>query len=384
MALGFSVLVMLLGILVAGRPWQEMLLTGLTLAFATIPEELPILITVVLGIGAYQLAQRNAIVKRLRAAETLASVSVVCTDKTGTLTENRMRVAELWAAGEPLAGSDGTAGRLLEIGVLANDAQAVPVDGRRDFVGDPTETALLAAAAAAGLDVGRTRAAVRVLKEYPFDDGRKRMSVVYERDGARWLVAEGAPETILAACTSIAATGRVEALDAERQAQVQATAEQMAARGLRVLAFAERPLAADEPLEQDPSAIETGCTLVGLVGLEDPPRPEAPEAVATLRAAGVRVLMLTGDHPATARAIAERVGIDAAHVVRGRELEALSDSELGETVQRVSVFARIAPEHKLRIVRILQAHGAVVAVKGEGRRWAQRRWQEHRDLHRRR
>ncbi|MBI4494984.1 MAG: cation-transporting P-type ATPase [Chloroflexi bacterium] len=365
LALGFSVLVPVLGVLVAGLPLQEMLLTGLTLAFATVPEELPILITIVLGLGAFQLARQRAIVKRLRAAETLGSVSAIGTDKTGTLTENRMRVVALWAEGAPQeVDRRGAAERLLAIGVLANDAQLTLATGPASFFGDPTEVALLAAAEEAGLRVSDVRARAPVVEEHPFDDARKRMSVVYLRDGERWLAAKGAPEAILAVCSQALERGRTEPLDAERARQLQAAADQMAARGLRVLAFAERRL---EPGERsEPASAEADLAFVGLAGLEDPPRPEAPATIAALRAAGVRVLMLTGDHPATARAVAERVGIDTRRIVLGRELERAGDEGLRGLVGEASVFARITPEHKLRLVRALQAQGEVVAVTGDG------------------
>jgi len=358
-AMGFSVLVPVLGVVVAGRPLQEMVLTGLTLAFATIPEELPILITIVLGLGSYRLAKEHAIVKRLRAAETLGSVSVIGTDKTGTLTENRMQVSEISTTDGPLYRmGDGVvsdaARRVLEIGVLASDAQVQRVDGHLTYVGDPTEAALLTAAEEAGPGVEATRSASRVVREYPFDDARKRMSVVVERDGTCWLLVKGSPESVFA-CAAPGGEG-----------PDLAVADAMASRGLRVLAFAERQLAGDESLSDDPMLVERDLRFVGLIGLEDPPRPEVPAAVAALKGAGVRVLMLTGDHPATARAIAERVGIDASRVMRGRDLESLADDELAEAVASTSVFARIAPEHKLRLVEALQRRGEIVAVTGDG------------------
>jgi Ca2+-transporting ATPase len=367
-ALGFSALVPTLGVLVAHRPFQEMLLTGLTLAFATIPEELPILITIILGLGAYRLARRRAIVRRLQAAETLGSVSVVATDKTGTLTANRMRVAALFADGavrDPLAwGGTGTGRRLLEIGVLANDAQPGQVDGAPGFVGDPTETALLAAARDAGLDPVGLRATSPLVAEYPFDDARKRLSVLYERAGAPWLALKGAPESVLAACTHALAGGRVVPLDTAGRVALEREIEGLAARGLRTLAFAERLL--PPGTDGSAAAIERDLTFVGLAGLEDPARPEVAAAIAALRGAGIRVVMLTGDHPATARAIAARVGIDAERVVTGRELAGLDDAALGALAEESSVFARIAPEHKLQLVRALQARGEVVAVTGDG------------------
>jgi P-type Ca2+ transporter type 2C len=369
LALGFSILVPVLGVLVAGRPIQEMLLTGLTLAFATIPEELPILITIVLGIGAYQLAKQNGIVKHLRAAETLGSVSVVGTDKTGTLTENRMRVAEMVVDGtaQPFATTNGLTAnrrRLLEIGILASDAQVSQAGGQVHLTGDPTDTALLDAAEASGVGTLGVRRAVHIIEEFPFDNARKCLSVAYEHSEQRWLAVKGAPESVLAACTRIRVDEHTVNLDSDQRQAVHDSAEAMAARGLRVLAFAERFLPPTVPLLG--LEVEQDLTFVGLVGLEDPPRPEAPAAIAQMQQAGVRVLMLTGDHPATAREIAGRTGIDASRVVRGRDLEGLSEEAIASLLQEVSVFARITPEHKLRLVRALQAQGKVVAVTGDG------------------
>jgi Ca2+-transporting ATPase len=361
-ALGFSLVVPVLGVFVAGQPFQEMLLVGLTLAFATIPEELPILITIVLGLGAYRLARDHAIVKRLGAAETLGSVSVIGTDKTGTLTQNRMHVAEVFTADEiqPNGQSDFSLNRnrMLEIGVLANDAEVTYADDRAEFVGDPTETALLAALEQNGKHVESVRSAVRTLREYPFDDTRKRLSAVIDRSSTRWLVTKGSPESVLAISSAVTKPMTLDA--AQRQSDA------MAAQGLRVLAFAERTLAADEPLPEDATAIEHDLTFVGLAALEDPARAEVPLAIHTLQSAGVRVLMLTGDHPATARAIADRVGIDAQNVIAGRDLDGIDDVELAQLTTNTSVFARITPEHKLRLVRALQERGAVAAVTGDG------------------
>lgn len=363
LALGFSLLVPLLGALVVGQPLQQMLLTGLSLAFATVPEELPILITIVLGLGAYHLSRRRAIVKRLRAAETLGSVSAVGTDKTGTLTENRMRVARV-VVDEGETEKTNAVSRLLAVGALASDAQMAPGDGRVEFLGDPTEVALLAAAEEGGISVRELRGQVEVLEEYPFDDPRKRMAVVYRREGERRVAAKGAPESILAVCSTLMVGGETMPLEERHRRALSRAVEEMAAEGLRVLAFAERRLDPEERLQ--PENVEADLTLVGLAGLEDPPRPEVPAAVAALKAAGVRVLMLTGDHPETARAIARRVGIPADRVAIGREVERLSEEELREMVREVFLFARITPEHKLRVVRALAARGDVVAVTGDG------------------
>ena len=366
-AIALSTLIPVLGVLLAHRPWQQMLLVGLTLAFATIPEELPILITMVLGLGAYQLARQQAIVRRLRAAETLGSVTLVATDKTGTLTKNRMRLAEIVdAAGTFIVSGIPAETRLLTAAVLANDAQIARLDGRIQLIGDPTDTALLDAASAAGLDVEDVRRCAAVVGEFPFDDVRKRMSVVCAQPHGCLVAAKGAPESILDACGAVVSDSVELPLDGARRAQIQAVAEAMAARGLRVLACADRRLLAAAKASFEVEQVERDLTLIGLVGLDDPPRPEAREAVHALQRAGVRVLMLTGDHPAAAQAIAARVGIDGEQPRRGRDLEDLSDQDLAKLTRRTSVFARIAPEHKLRIVRVLQAAGEVVAVTGDG------------------
>ncbi|CAN5196964.1 cation-translocating P-type ATPase [soil metagenome] len=370
-AVGFSLLVPVLGVLIADRPVKEMVLIGLTLAFATIPEELPILISIVLGLGAFRMAQRNAIVKRLRAAETLGSVSVVATDKTGTLTANKMQLAELFIDGKTVearaAASTPTGLRMLVIGVLANDAQSTRSGSSVEFIGDPTETALLAAAQAANLDIDQVRRGFRVIDEFPFTDDRRRMSILVEAAGQPFLAVKGAPESVLSICSTMQQHEHQLALDSTLREAVLRAAETMAARGLRVLGLAERPLGTAESSGLSADEAERDLLFLGLVGLEDPPRPEAQAAVSALHKAGVRVLMVTGDHPATARAIAEQVGIDVSlPLVRGAELEQADDARFAQLARDAAVFARISPEHKLRIVRSLQSDGEVVAVTGDG------------------
>lgn len=363
-ALAFSVVLPILGVLLAGMSVPDAVLSGLTLAFATIPEELPILITVVLALGALQLARRQAIVKRLVAAETLGSVTVICTDKTGTLTQNHMAVRASWIDGQAVMRHDLASNpigwRLLAAGVLANDAQAVRQNGVLAFQGDPTETALLAVAEERGLAVDHLRAQAEILEEWPFDETRKRMALVYRTDGEVRLAMKGSVETVLAVATRRATQGGEVPLDDAARESIRADVERLAGEGLRVLAFADRTAANGTSLSEE------GVTFLGLVALEDPPRPEARGAIAEVRSAGIRVLMLTGDHPATARAIAERVGLAGASVLGGREVERLSEADLATALTTTSVFARITPEHKLRIVRSLQASGEVVAVTGDG------------------
>jgi Ca2+-transporting ATPase len=373
LALGFSALIPLLDMALLGRPWRESVLEGLTLAFATIPEELPILVTIMLGLGAVRLARQHAITRHLAAAETLGSVTVVCTDKTGTLTENRMQVAEVFIGGtrRPLAGvlDEPSVRRLLTVGVLANGAQATEAeDGSPRFIGDPTDVALLAAAHDA--DVLGARQEVAILAEVPFDDRRRRVSALYERAGERRLAVKGAPEQVLECCERALADGAEALLDAILRAKILHAARQLAAKGERVIAFADGRLTA--PADFSGSSSErlpfgdSGLTLIGLAGLEDPPRPEARGTVETLGRAGVRVVMLTGDHPATACTIAERVGLSGRAFVTGGELDVMQPAELRDALGRADVFARIAPEHKLRVVEILQEDGEVVAVTGDG------------------
>ncbi len=357
-ALGFSVVVPLVGIVLAHQPPKQMLLTGLSLAFATIPEEMPIIITMVLALGAFRLSKKHAIVRRLNAAEALGSVTVIATDKTGTLTENRMDAV----AFEP----EGLKPHLLEMGVLCNDA----IQNGAGFTGDPLDAALLWAAQQAGLDVATLRRACPLLAEFTFDAQRKRMAVVCLRQGRPWAVVKGAPEAVLAGCTHVMEGETVAALTAARRQAILEQVTRLAADGLRVLAMAEKDLpvdehAAGENFEQE--AVESELTLAGLVGLQDPPRPEVRQALATCRRAGVRAIMITGDHPLTAQAIARQVGLTGQPgVLTGPELEALSDEALQAAVRQTSVFARTAPEHKLRIVQALQALGERVAVTGDG------------------
>ncbi len=351
-ALGFSVLVPLVGIFLAHLPVKQMLLTGLSLAFATIPEEMPIIITMVLALGAYRLSRKNAIVKRLNAVETLGSVTVIATDKTGTLTENRMEVRSV----EPQPARE----KLLEVGILCNDAQ----QNGDDYAGDPVDTALLRAARRQGLVIDQVQKRFPIINEFTFDNVRKRMSVVCQAEGSYWVGVKGAPESILPLCTQVADGNTTRELTvADRQVTLEQVAG-MAAQGLRVIAMAERTLGVNLA---DRDAVEAQLTLLGMVGLQDPPRPEVAEAIATCKRAGVRTLMITGDHPRTAESIARQVGLDS-HLaaVTGIELDKASDAELSDLVRQNSIFARTTPEHKLRIVQALQAMGERVAVTGDG------------------
>ena len=332
-----------------GEPVLLMALTAISLAVAAIPEALPAVVTVLLALGARRLARAQALVRRLPSVETLGSVSVICSDKTGTLTLNRMQLRQhrSWAGGDAA---------LWAALALCNDAVAGD-DGQ--WVGDPTETAPPAAAAAAGAAVAALRQAQPRRHEWPFDADRKRMSTLHRASpGEPWRAwVKGAPETLLPRCGS-----------GPEVAEAMALASTWAAQGLRVLAVARRE-GHDDVVAIDADAFERGLQLVGLVGLIDPPRPEARAAVAECLAAGVRPVMITGDHPATARAIALDLGIVAsaeAPVLTGVELAKLGDAALVAAVADVSVYARMDPAQKIRIVQALQAGGQFVAMTGDG------------------
>ena len=348
-----------------GEPPLLMLLTAISLAVAAIPEALPAVVTISLALGAARLARQNALIRRLPAVETLGSVTYICSDKTGTLTQNQMQVDRVLAAGETRSGLQGAEGApWCELGLamaLCNDAAA---DAAGILTGDPTETALLDAAQAVGFDKAALQQSLPRVAELPFDSERARMSTLH-RDGETVLMlVKGAPEGVLPLCIDQLAAEGTMALD---QTALQDQAEQLAAQGLRVLAFALKRLPA-VPDALDAATLEAGLSFIGLAGLIDPPRPEAAEAVAACKTAGIIPVMITGDHPATARAIAERLGIieDGGRVLTGSELAQLSQEEFEREVKSVRVYARINPEQKIKIVRALQDQGEFVAMTGDG------------------
>ena len=345
-----------------------MFLTALSLAVAAIPEALPAVVTVSLALGARRMVRRNALIRRLPAVETLGSVTYICTDKTGTLTENRMRVWALRsvdALGEgprPLEEAESASRPLLLALALANDA-ARGADGA--LAGDPTEVALAAAAADAGYERHPLERTMPRRAEIPFSSERGMMSTLHDGPQGVVLFAKGAPERVLE--RSVRARGERGFVPLDREA-VLAAADRLAAEGLRVLAFATREFAA-LPTDRSPQALEDDLTFLGLAGLLDPPRGEAYDAVAECRTAGIRVVMITGDHPATAAAIARQLGIgegEGPPVVAGRTLSHLSAKALAETVRTARVYARVAPEQKIAIVKALQEQGEFVAMTGDG------------------
>jgi P-type Ca2+ transporter type 2C len=350
-ALGIVVVVVALG-LWRGEPLVELLVFGVALAVAVVPEALPAVVTMTLALGVQRLIRRQVLVRRLTAVETLGSTSVICTDKTGTLTSDRMTVRRLW-------GHDQLA--LHRAAALASDARTTPgPDGSWTSTGDPTEAALVDAARAAGVDLAALEAAHPRLAEWPFTSESRSMTVLV-RDGSEARAClKGAPEAVLARCTHARVGSTDVPLDATARDMVLAEAQAMADDALRVLAVAERRLATE-------ATSHTGFTLLGLSGMSDPPRPSVPNALARCRDAGIRVVMITGDHPRTATAVARELGIlGTGRVVTGAELDALDDAALAAALDSIPVFARVTPEHKLRVVRAWQACGAVVAVTGDG------------------
>jgi Ca2+-transporting ATPase len=364
--LGIVVLCICLIILVAGLLRGEglvlMLLTAISLAVAAIPEALPAVVTISLALGARKMVKQHALIRRLPAVETLGSVSYICSDKTGTLTQNKMHVEELYA--------DGTASRawhavaaqapwanLLTALSLSNDASR---NKHGTLTGDPTETALYAVALEAGYDKAQLETSAPRLLEIPFDSERKRMTTVHRRQEGFVAYTKGAPENMLPLCIrQLTAEGEMTL----SQGDILAQAERMAAEGLRVLAVAQRSWPA---LPTDTHDIEAELVFIGLVGLMDPPRHGVQEAVELCKSAGIIPVMITGDHPATARAIAARLGIGNGVVMTGPELARLSDGEFKQQVKNIHVYARVDPAQKIRIVEALQAHGEFVAMTGDG------------------
>jgi Ca2+-transporting ATPase len=363
----------LVGVL-RGEPVALMALTAISLAVAAIPEALPAVVTVALALGAHKMVKQNALIRRLPAVETLGSVTYICADKTGTLTENRMRVEELWVDGKLMRNAEFGVrnGNMMDSAfatphselmmalALSNDAR-VGADG--EILGDPTEIALYRAAEAAGFRKAELAARLPRLAELPFDSERARMTTLHREDGGVIAYVKGAPESLLPLCRDALVSRGVVPLPAD----LEQTVERMAADGLRVLALACRRWEA-LPAQLTPELVECDLTFIGLVGLLDPPRAEAARAVQECRSAGIRAVMITGDHPATARAIAERLDIiePGETVMTGAELARLSLPEFEREVERVRVYARVAPEQKIKIVQALQDKGEFVAMTGDG------------------
>ena len=387
--LGLAAVTFAIGVARGEKP-AEMFMAAVALAVGAIPEGLPAAVTIVLAIGVSRMAKRRAIIRKLPAVETLGSTTVICSDKTGTLTENQMTVQEIFAGGKlyEVTGTgyepkgelrvDGAVVKLpehpalaecLRAGVLCNESQLVREDGRLKVQGDPTEAALIVAAEKGGLIHADTQLAAPRLDMIPFESEQMFRATLHEANQGRVIYKVGALERLLERCTDALGEGNAPgALDRDA---VHRAAETMAARGLRVLGLARRNMDShDAKLEH--AHVTGGFTFLGLQGMIDPPRPAAIAAVRMCQQAGIAIKMITGDHLLTARAIAGQIGLQGGEehgqlvALSGRELEKISDDELPEVAERTAVFARVAPEQKLRLVKALQARGHVVAMTGDG------------------
>ncbi len=358
--------------IVRGGAVLEIVMVGVSLAVAAIPEGLPVVVTIALAIGVRKMAKRNALIKRLPGVETLGCTTVICTDKTGTLTKNEMTVVRLYCNRTTITVTGtgyGTAGEFLTNGEPASRDALLPMlacgvvnsdaalDGE-SVVGDPTEGALLVSAAKAGIDIRGLREENPRIDEIPFDSSRKRKSTVHETNDGPVMYMKGAPDVVLQFCDRVLLDGRPRPLSPDMRDEILAANTAMASEAIRVLAFAFRTV-------PDGTATEDKLVFMGLQGMTDPPRGAVKDAIAECRNAGIRPIMITGDYVLTARAVAARLGIEG-EAMSGEELEGLDDDALVAAVGRTSIFARVNPDHKIRIVRSLRGQGEVVAMSGDG------------------
>lgn len=405
--LGLITLIIVAIVIVAGLlrgiKFFDMFMTGISLAVAAVPEGLPAVVTIVLALGVQRMIKKHAIIRRLPAVETLGATTVICTDKTGTLTQNQMTVKAIYLAnriievggegykpegdfylkvGEEEGNqekdassdvksidpqSDEDLSLLLKAAALCNNAELTRNNRDKDWdiIGDPTEGALVVATAKAGYQKEKLEAGYPRIKEFPFDSHRKRMSTINQTPAGNQLAfVKGAPDEILKICNSYQKNGQVITLDEESRREILSQNERFASRALRVLAVAYKPVNQDYKLDQ----IEAGLTFIGLIGMIDPPRREVAGSVKTCKEAGIRPVMITGDYPVTARTIAAELGIyqEGDRIITGAELEDMPQSELEEAVLKTTVFARVSPKHKSRIVKALQKNNQVVAMTGDG------------------
>jgi len=380
-------IIFLIGFL-RGEPVLDLFLSAVSLAVAAIPEGLPAVVTIALALGVQRMVKRNCLIRKLPSVETLGCTSVICSDKTGTLTRNEMTVQMIFQGGKyfevtgigyspegefrnqgnivnPLA--LGSLEQLLAGSVLCNGASLVIRDGKHAIAGDPTEGALLTMAAKAGLNKGELEKKYPFVEEIPFDSDRKKMTIIRKKDSGYIAWVKGAPDILLGNCSSIDTGAGAEPLsETQRHAVIQANGE-LADQAMRVLGVAYR-LFDTYPASTAAAEIETNLVFSGLVAMIDPPRPEVKLAIAQCKSAGIRSVMITGDHKNTAVAIARQLGFFHNHSLAftGEELDKLSDAELAENIERTSVYARVSPEHKLRIVKAWREKNQIVAMTGDG------------------
>ncbi len=376
--LGVCAAVGTMGVL-RGEPPRQMFLAAVSLAVAAIPEGLPAIVTIVLAVGVQKMIRRNAIIRRLPAVETLGCATVICSDKTGTLTQSKLGVTRLWTGGgeyslesndsakKAAADIGGVLKRLLEIGILCNNAELQKEGNLLNIIGDPTEGALLTAALKFGIDpVCCAREQMR-LGEIPFSSDRKRMSVWVKSQDGLLLLAKGAADIMMERCTHIGSNVGIVPFSSKMKMEVKSCTEKWGSKGLRILAFAYRP-ARFEEIHLKNNDPEKGLIFVGLMGMTDPPRPESRGAIEKARRAGIQTKMITGDYPRTAAAIAKQIHLlrPEGKIITGREIDQLSDKALAAIIHEIDVFARVSPHHKLRVVKALKQQGEIVAMTGDG------------------
>lgn len=387
-ALFLTVLVVVVGVL-QGHDLYTMFLAGVSLAVAAIPEGLPAIVTVALSLGVQRMIKQKAIVRKLPAVETLGCASVICSDKTGTMTQNKMTVTHLWSGGtewlvdgvgyEPRGyfyreekkvepKNDKALQQMLMFGMLCNHAEIKQKNNEYVIDGDPTEGALLVAAMKAGYGRDMLLRQYQIMTEFPFDSERKMMSmIVKDQNGRQFIVTKGAPDVLAGVCSSILWNGKRQLISRDITSKIQGAIEGLASQALRTIAIGFKEISTTTIIMHEKEA-EKDLTFIGLQGMIDPPRPEVKKAVKECKEAGIKTVMITGDHVITAKAIAKQLGIltSTSKVLDGKALSEMEIDELEEIVDDVSVFARVSPEHKLKIVKALQNNGHIVAMTGDG------------------
>ena len=372
-AIIICILIFLVGFIVYDRNWVEMLMTAVSLAVAAIPEGLPAISTIVLSIGVQRMVKKNAIIRTLPSVETLGSATVICSDKTGTLTQNKMTVEKVYYNGETAASTDKANNvdehykLLLHCMILCNDSKLKMEDGKYKLTGDPTETALVDLGIKSNIIKDDLDKEFARTEEIPFDSDRKLMTTVHASNGKYVVYTKGGVDELLARCTKIRVNGEDDTLAKEHVDAIVKANEEFANGALRVLAMGYKVIDS-LPSKEDLASLEADLTYIGMVGMIDPARPEVKDAVAKCKTAGIRPVMITGDHKATAMAIAKEIGIlrEGDKAITGAELEQMSQEELEKQVHDISVYARVSPDHKVRIVNAWKSHGEVVAMTGDG------------------
>ncbi|WHM21225.1 calcium-translocating P-type ATPase, SERCA-type [Bacillus subtilis] len=386
-ALLLTVLVVAVGV-IQGHDLYSMFLAGVSLAVAAIPEGLPAIVTVALSLGVQRMIKQKSIVRKLPAVETLGCASIICSDKTGTMTQNKMTVTHVWSGGKTWrvagAGYEPKGSftlnekeinvnehkplqQMLLFGALCNNSNIEKRDGEYVLDGDPTEGALLTAARKGGFSKEFVESNYRVIEEFPFDSARKMMTVIVEdQDRKRYIITKGAPDVLMQRSSRIYYDGSAALFSNERKAETEAVLRHLASQALRTIAVAYRPIKAGETPSMEQA--EKDLTMLGLSGIIDPPRPEVRQAIKECREAGIKTVMITGDHVETAKAIAKDLRLlpKSGKIMDGKMLNELSQEELSHVVEDVYVFARVSPEHKLKIVKAYQENGHIVAMTGDG------------------